>query len=225
MSDVKIMIVDDEPRLRKLVKDFLVKNGYIVVEATDGEEAYNIFTSTNDIALIIMDVMMPLLDGIEAMKIIRSMGIDIPIILLTAKSELGDKINGLDSGANDYITKPFNKDELLARIRSLLRTQKEKKKKYNIANITFDKENSELFTKQISFHLNVIECNILEILVKNINEYIPIKVFENIICPIDKDFNCKINMYISYLQNKLKLLSNDIKIIILSDKYKLEKKI
>ena len=75
MGDIKILMVDDEPRMRKLVKDFLTKNGYIVVEAGDGEEAYNIFTSTNDISLIIMDVMMPKMDGYEACKEASSLGL------------------------------------------------------------------------------------------------------------------------------------------------------
>ena len=123
MSDVKIMIVDDEPRLRKLVKDFLVKNGYIVVEATDGEEAYNIFTSTNDIALIIMDVMMPKMDGYETAKAIRELS-DVPIIMLTAKSTERDELKGFEMGIDEYITKPFSPQILVARVSAVLRRTK-----------------------------------------------------------------------------------------------------
>ena len=120
MSDVKIMIVDDEPRLRKLVKDFLIKNGYIVVEAADGEEAYNIFTSTNDIALIIMDVMMPKMDGYETAKAIRELS-DVPIIMLTAKSTERDELKGFEIGIDEYITKPFSPQILVARVGAVLR--------------------------------------------------------------------------------------------------------
>ena len=123
MSDVKIMIVDDEPRLRKLVKDFLIKNGYIVVEAADGEEAYNIFTSTNDIALIIMDVMMPKMDGYETSKAIRELS-DVPIIMLTAKSTERDELKGFEIGIDEYITKPFSPQILVARVSAVLRRSK-----------------------------------------------------------------------------------------------------
>ena len=121
MGDIKILMVDDEPRMRKLVKDFLTKNGYIVVEAGDGEEAYNIFTSTNDISLIIMDVMMPKMDGYEACKEIRALSKTVPIILLTAKSTEKDELRGFELGVDEYITKPFNPQILVARVEAILR--------------------------------------------------------------------------------------------------------
>jgi len=121
MGDIKILVVDDEPRMRKLVKDFLNKNGYIVVEAGDGEEAYNIFTSTNDISLIIMDVMMPKMDGYEACKEIRALSSTVPIILLTAKSTEKDELKGFELGVDEYITKPFNPQILVARVEAILR--------------------------------------------------------------------------------------------------------
>ncbi|SEQ55642.1 DNA-binding response regulator, OmpR family, contains REC and winged-helix (wHTH) domain [Lachnospiraceae bacterium NE2001] len=120
MGDIKVLMVDDEPRMRKLVKDFLTKNGYIVVEAGDGEEAYNIFTSTNDISLIIMDVMMPKMDGYEACREIRALS-DVPIILLTAKSTEKDELKGFELGVDEYITKPFNPQILVARVEAILR--------------------------------------------------------------------------------------------------------
>lgn len=121
MGDIKILMVDDEPRMRKLVKDFLTKNGYIVVEAGDGEEAYNIFTSTNDISLIIMDVMMPKMDGYETCKEIRALSKTVPIILLTAKSTEKDELRGFELGVDEYITKPFNPQILVARVEAILR--------------------------------------------------------------------------------------------------------
>ena len=120
MGDVKILVVDDEPRMRKLVKDFLVKDGFIVIEASDGEEAYNMFTATNDISLIIMDVMMPKMNGYETSAEIRKIS-KVPIIMLTAKSEEKDELMGYEIGIDEYITKPFSPKILVARVEAVLR--------------------------------------------------------------------------------------------------------
>ena len=120
MGDVKILVVDDEPRMRKLVKDFLVKDGFLVVEASDGEEAYNMFTTTNDISLIIMDVMMPKMNGYETSAEIRKIS-KVPIIMLTAKSEEKDELMGYEIGIDEYITKPFSPKILVARVEAVLR--------------------------------------------------------------------------------------------------------
>ena len=123
MNDTYIMVVDDEPRMRKLVRDFLVKDGYLVVEAADGEEAYEKFTSQNNIALIIMDVMMPKMDGYETCEEIRKIS-DVPIIMLTAKSEEKDELKGYELGIDEYITKPFSPKILVARVEAVLRRTK-----------------------------------------------------------------------------------------------------
>ena len=123
MDSIKILVVDDESRMRKLVKDFLSKKGYIVLEAGDGEEAVDIFMNNKDIGLIILDVMMPKMDGLSATMKIRESK-NIPIIILSAKTEESDKILGLSMGADDYITKPFGTGELLARVRAALRVNR-----------------------------------------------------------------------------------------------------
>ncbi len=120
MEDFKILVVDDESRMRKLVKDFLVKSGYTVIEASDGEEAVDIFLSDKDIALIIMDVMMPKLDGYEASAEIRKIS-DVPIIMLTAKSDERDELKGFEIGVDEYITKPFSPKILVARVGAVLK--------------------------------------------------------------------------------------------------------
>jgi len=120
MKDIRILVVDDEARMRKIIRDFLVKAGYLVVEATDGEDAYNKFTSMNDIKLIIMDVMMPKMDGYAACTEIRKLS-DVPIIMLTAKSEEKDELKGYDLGIDEYITKPFSPRVLVARVEAILR--------------------------------------------------------------------------------------------------------
>lgn len=120
MDSLKILIVDDESRMRKLVKDFLVKSGYTVLEAADGEEAVDKFVADKDISLIIMDVMMPKLDGYEAAAEIRKIS-DIPIIMLTAKSDERDELKGFEIGVDEYITKPFSPKILVARVGAVLK--------------------------------------------------------------------------------------------------------
>lgn len=120
MEKAKILVVDDESRMRKLVKDFLTKNNYSVIEAADGEEAVDIFMSTKDISLIILDVMMPKLDGYQVASEIRKIS-QIPIIMLTAKSDERDELKGFELGVDEYITKPFSPKILVARVEAVLR--------------------------------------------------------------------------------------------------------
>lgn len=118
---IKIMVAEDELRIRKLISDYLRNDGYQVVEAADGMEALEQFYANNDIALIILDVMMPKLNGWEACREIRKESKGIPIVFLTALGETSDEIHGLDIGADEYIVKPFRYELFMARIRSLLR--------------------------------------------------------------------------------------------------------
>lgn len=120
MDRLKILVVDDESRMRKLIRDFLVKSNFDVVEAGDGEEALNIFFEQKDIALIVLDVMMPKLDGWQVCKEIRSYS-KVPIIMLTAKSDESDELLGFDMGVDEYISKPFSPKILVARIEAILR--------------------------------------------------------------------------------------------------------
>lgn len=120
MEELKILVVDDESRMRKLVKDFLSKKGYQVIEAANGEEAVDIFYENKDIALIILDVMMPKMDGWEVCREIRKMS-QVPIIMLTAKSDERDELLGFELGVDEYITKPFSPKILVARVEAILR--------------------------------------------------------------------------------------------------------
>lgn len=120
MSQVKILVVDDESRMRKLVKDFLYKSGYEVLEAANGEEAIDIFVETKDVSLVILDVMMPKMDGWEACREIRRMS-KVPIIMLTAKSDERDELLGFELGVDEYISKPFSPKILVARVEAILR--------------------------------------------------------------------------------------------------------
>ena len=120
MDKLKILVVDDESRMRKLVRDFLVKQNYDVLEAGDGEEAVDIFFREKDIALIILDVMMPKMDGWQVCREIRAYS-KVPIIMMTAKSDERDELQGFDLGVDEYITKPFSPKILVARVEAILR--------------------------------------------------------------------------------------------------------
>jgi len=120
MEQLKILVVDDETRMRKLVGDFLKKSGYQVIEAADGSEALDIFFEQQDIALIILDVMMPKMDGWQVCKELRNYS-KVPIIMLTAKSEERDELLGFELGVDEYITKPFSPKILVARVEAILR--------------------------------------------------------------------------------------------------------
>jgi len=120
MEKLKILVVDDESRMRKLVRDFLVKQNYEVLEAGDGEQALDIFFEQKDIALLILDVMMPKMDGWQVCREIRNYS-KVPIIMLTAKSDERDELQGFDLGVDEYITKPFSPKILVARVEAILR--------------------------------------------------------------------------------------------------------
>ena len=120
MDKLKILVVDDESRMRKLVRDFLEREGYAVLEAGDGMEAMDIFYEEKDIALIILDVMMPHMDGWQTCREIRKES-KVPIIMLTARSEERDELQGFELGVDEYISKPFSPKILVARVTAILR--------------------------------------------------------------------------------------------------------
>ena len=120
MDKLKILVVDDESRMRKLVKDYLVKNNYSVIEAENGEQAIDIFMGNRDISLIILDVMMPKLNGYEVAEEVRKLS-DVPIIMLTAKTSEADELKGFELGVDEYISKPFSPKILVARVEAVLR--------------------------------------------------------------------------------------------------------
>ena len=120
MEKIKILVVDDESRMRKLVKDFLEREGYVVLEAGDGMEAMEIFYEEKDIALVILDVMMPRMDGWQTCREIRQSS-QVPIIMLTARAEESDELQGFNLGVDEYISKPFSPNILVARVEAVLR--------------------------------------------------------------------------------------------------------
>ena len=141
MDKMKILVVDDESRMRKLVSDFLTRKGYAVIEAADGVEAVDTFMENKDIALIILDVMMPEMDGNELCRLIKEdkRTAHIPVILLSAKQNTESKVEGLTMGADDYVTKPFNMTILVLRIRKLIELSR-----YNVSKGTIDPAPSDI---------------------------------------------------------------------------------
>ena len=158
MDDLKILVVDDESRMRKLVKDFLIKNNYSVIEAADGEQAVDIFMSTREISLIILDVMMPKLDGYGVAEEIRRVS-DVPIIMLTAKSDEKDELRGFELGIDEYITKPFSPKILVARVGAVLR-RSESAEKEEI--LTADGIEMNISAHQVKVDGNPIELSYKE---------------------------------------------------------------
>ena len=120
MEKLKILVVDDESRMRKLVKDFLEREGHIIIEAADGMEAMDIFYENKDIALIILDVMMPRMDGWQVCREVRALS-QVPIIMLTARGEERDELQGFELGVDEYISKPFSPKILVARVNAILK--------------------------------------------------------------------------------------------------------
>jgi len=205
----KILVVEDEKDLARAIRAILEFSKYSVTIAYNGQEALD-EVKKQKFDVILMDVMMPVMDGITALKEMRKTGINTPIIMLTAKSQIDDKVEGLDSGANDYLTKPFDKKELLARIRALTRNSEEEKEKFVIGNITFSKENSELYNEKMVLKLNKEECDIMEILAKNsersiFKEELCSRIFED----SNTDNNEALNMYMSFLKDKFEALGSD----------------
>ena len=140
MAVQKILVVDDEARMRKLVADFLIRDGYEVLEAEDGEKAMDLFYADKEIALVILDVMMPKMDGWQVLREIRESS-QIPVIMLTAKSDERDELKGFDLGVDEYVTKPFSPRTLVARVEAILRrtASQEENDKIELNGIVLDK--------------------------------------------------------------------------------------
>ena len=167
MERLKIMVVDDESRMRKLVKDFLGKKGYDVIEAENGEVAVDKFFEQNDISLIILDVMMPKMDGWQVCREIRQYS-KVPIIMLTAKSDEKDELLGFDLGIDEYISKPFSPKILVARVEAILRrTNNVDDENIEIDGIVINKTAHEVSVDGKVIELSFKEFELLSYFVKN----------------------------------------------------------
>lgn len=210
---MRLLLAEDEKALSKALVTILERNNYSVDPVYDGQSALE-FIETGNYDGAILDIMMPVLDGIEVLKKIRSQGNLIPVLLLTAKSEIDDKVLGLDSGANDYLTKPFNSRELLARIRAMTRVQAaQTNSKLSMGNVILDRATFELSTPTGSFRLANKEFQMIELLMSNPRVLISSEKFMEKIWGFDSEAEINVVwVYISYLRKKLSDLNADIQI-------------
>lgn len=209
---MRILLAEDELSLAKALIHILCKNNYAADAVHNGEDALQYLLSGQYDAAI-LDIMMPGLDGISVLRQARAQGCTIPILLLTAKAEIEDKITGLDSGANDYLTKPFDTRELLARIRAMTRSPESRDSTLRFGNISLDRATFLLSGPAGSFRLANKEFQMMELFLTNPHHLISTERFMEKIWGCDSDTDSSVVwVYISYLRKKLTALQADIHI-------------
>lgn len=210
---MRLLLAEDEKALSKALVTILERNNYSVDAVDDGQAALDYLEADNYDG-VILDIMMPKVDGITVLKTIRSRGNRIPVLMLTAKAEVDDKVLGLDAGANDYLTKPFHTQELLARIRAMTRTQTaQTDSRLQMGNVTLDCATFELSTPAGSFRLANKEFQVLELLMRNPHSLIASERLLEKIWGYDSDAEINVVwVYISYLRKKLSALHASIQI-------------
>ncbi len=222
---MRILLAEDERSLSRVLVKILEKNNYSVDPVYNGLEALD-FLETENYDVVILDVMMPKLDGVSTLKKMRNNGNQIPVLMLTAKSEIEDKVLGLDSGANYYMTKPFDTKELLAVLRAITRTQAEVDTKLTFGNTCLDRSSYELSTQKGSYRLANKEFQMMEMLMSNPHNVISAERFMDKIWGFDNDAEINVVwVYVSYLRKKLAALDSDVVIKSLRNAgYSLEEK-
>ena len=223
---MRILIAEDEQSLARAIVAIMKKSSYDAEAVHDGETALQYLKSEQYDAAI-LDIMMPRMNGIEVLKRFREGGGATPILILTAKSEVGDIVQGLDSGANDYLTKPFDIQELLARIRAMTRQlTAQSTSRLSLGNIVLNRANYELSSPSGSFRLTNKEFQMMELMLSNPYQLIPSERFMEKVWGYDS--SAEINVvwvYISYLRKKLASLNADIQISVTRNAgYMLEEK-
>lgn len=210
---MRLLLAEDEKSLMKALKAILERNGYTVDTVEDGEAALE-YLETGSYDGVIMDWMMPKMDGLTALRKMRENSDQTPVLLLTAKAEIDDKVEGLDSGANDYLTKPFASKELLARIRAMTRMQTAAVSSVlKFGNISLNQATKELSSPSGEFHLANKEFQMMELLMSNPKNVIPTERILEKIWGYESDAEPTVVWsYISYLRKKLTALGADIQI-------------
>ena len=209
---MRILLAEDEKALSKAIVKIFEKNNYSVDAVYDGEDALS-YLETGCYDVAVLDIMMPKTDGITVLKKIRAEGNQIPVRMLTAKSDVEDRVLGLDSGANDYLPKPFDTRELLARIRSITRSKTAADTKLTVGNITLDRATFELSSPSGSFRLANKEYQMMEYLMVNPHRIISTDMFMEKIWGYDNEAEINVVwVYLSYLRKKLTALGADIQI-------------
>ncbi len=209
---MRILLAEDErPLARALIKIF-EKNNYSADAVHNGADAL-VYLDGGNYDVAIFDIMMPIMDGITALKKLRESGNKIPVLMLTAKAEIDDKVLGLDSGANYYLTKPFDTKELLATVRAITRTESQVESKLSFGNVSLDRSTFEISSPTGSFRLANKEYQMMEMLISNPHNIIPAERFMEKIWGYDSDAEINVVwVYVSYLRKKLTALHADITI-------------
>lgn len=210
---MRLLLAEDEKALSKALVAILERNHYSVDAVYDGQSALD-YLEMDNYDGVILDIMMPKVDGLTVLRKIRERGSLLPVLLLTAKSEVDDKVEGLDAGANDYLTKPFHSKELLARVRAITRTQTVQiNSKLTMGNVILDRATFELSTVKGSFRLANKEFQMLELMMSNPRQLISSERFLEKIWGYDSEAEINVVwVYISYLRKKLAALHADIQI-------------
>ncbi len=209
---MRILLVEDEKLLSRVIVKLLEKDNYSVDPVYDGEEAL-MYLESDNYDCVILDIMLPKVDGITVLKKTRMAGNHIPILMLTAKAEVDDKVLGLDSGADDYLTKPFDSKELLARIRRITRSKNDFDSKIRFGNTSLDRTTFELSTQKGSFRLANKEYQLMEMFISNPNQVFSSERIMEKIWGYDSDSEINVVwVYISYLRKKLTALESDIEL-------------
>ena len=212
---MRVLLVEDEYSLAELVANRLKKEKYLVDISLDGEDG--LYNALNDIYdLIILDIMLPKVNGIEILKQIRENDIKAKVIMLTAKSELDDKLLGFNEGANDYVTKPFHIDELVARVNAQLRINKKvNEDTIEFGDIKLDLKNSNLINKDSLEKINIInkEFQLLEYFINNPNQILSKDLIYDKVWGMDNEtYSNNLEAYLSFIRKKLKLLGSKVTI-------------
>lgn len=209
---MKLLFAEDERSLSRAITHILEKNCYSVDAVYDGQTALE-YLENGDYDGVILDIMMPKADGIFVLRTIRAKGNPVPVLMLTAKSEIDDRVLGLDAGANDYLTKPFDTKELLARIRAMTRGNRAVDATLHFGNLTLNRTNFELSSPTGSFRLANKEYQMMELLMANARQLISSDQFLEKIWGLDSDMESSVVwVYISYLRKKLTALNANVSI-------------
>ena len=210
---MRLLLAEDEKELSNALVTFMKRNNYSVDAVYDGQAALE-YLESDVYDCVILDIMMPEVDGLTVLKTIRANGNNVPVIILTAKSEIDDRVIGLDAGADDYLTKPFSVKELLARIRSVTRRQTVAEDVHlSYGNLTLDRSTYTAFTDQGSVKLTNKEYQILEMLMATPKRVIPIDRLLEKIWGFDSDTEINVVwVYASYIRRKLKSIGANVQI-------------
>lgn len=209
---MRLLLAEDAASLSRAIVAILTKNNYAVDAVYDGEDALS-YLELNHYDGVILDIMMPKLDGISVLRRLREAGNPVPVLLLTAKADVADKVLGLDTGANDYLTKPFDTQELLARIRAMTRSQTQPTSRLAMGNITLDRATFELASPTGSFRLANKEFQLMEILLSNPKHVMSTERLMEKVWGYDSSAELSVVwVYLSYLRKKLAALHATIQI-------------